>query len=82
MMTKFFRALVMSLKTRKGCPNEVFKNVPLQDFHEGFWNSDDIDYIDECLFDKYDVPEHIREFVRKNIQSRTVNNIENYHTVK
>ena len=82
MLSKFFRALVMSLKTRKGCPNVVFKNVPIQDFHEDFWNSDDIDYIDECLFDKYGVPENIREFVRKNIQPRTIDNIENYHTVK
>ena len=81
-MTRVFRGLLMSLKTRKGVPNEVFDNIPVQDFHEDFWNSDDIDYIDECLFDKYGVPEHIREFIRKNIQGRTIDNIENYHTVK
>lgn len=82
MVSRVLRGLVMSEKIRIGTPNDVFKNVPEQDFHEDFWNSDDIDYIDECLFDKYGVPEHIREFIRKNIQGRTIDNIENYHTVK
>ena len=56
----------------------VFKSIPIQDYSEDFWNSDNIDYIDECLFDKYNVPEDIRQFVRENIQPRTVDNIIGY----
>lgn len=82
LMTKTLRAIIANEKTSPQSPKAVFKNVPAQDFHEDFWNSDDIDYIDECLFDKYEFPEHIREFIRNNVQGKTVDNIENYHTVK
>jgi len=81
-MSRFARGLMLVKKNKKGAARGVFEYVPVQDFHEDFWNSDDIDYIDECLFDKYGVPENIREFIRKNIQPRTIDNIENYHTVK
>ena len=82
LLSRFLRAIISGEKTSSHTPQSAFKNVPVQDFHEDFWNSDDIDYIDECLFDKYGVPEYIREFIRKNIQRRTIDNIENYHTVK
>ena len=81
-ISRFFRAILMSEKTTKHTPRGAFKNIPKQDFHEDFWNSDDIDYIDKCLFDKYGIPENIRTFVTERMQKKSVNNIQNYHTVK
>jgi long-subunit acyl-CoA synthetase (AMP-forming) len=34
--------------------------------------------IDDYLFDKYNIPENVREFVKKNIQTRTEANILNF----
>lgn len=81
-ISRFFRAILMSEKTTKHTPRGTFKNIPKQDFHEDFWNSDDIDYIDKCLFDKYEIPENIRTFITEQMQKKSVNNIQNYHTVK
>ena len=39
---------------------------------------DNIDDIDEGLFDEYNVPEYIRQFVRENIQPMTIKNIIGY----
>ena len=79
LMTKFARCLLMDNKYAHDCYQSAWKSVPIQNYSEDFWKSDDIDYIDECLFDKYSLPEHLREFIRKNIQPRTVRNIINYN---
>ena len=73
-MTKFFRALLMLNKHTKQTYSEAFSAVPVQDFSEPWWN-ETIAQIDEHLFDKYNVPEDIRDYVRKNIQTRSEENI-------
>ena len=57
---------------------KVYKEIPIQDYSEDFWNSDNIDDIDEGLFNKYNVPEDIRKFVRENIQPKTKDDILGY----
>lgn len=78
LMTKFARCLLMDNKISHLCCQSAWKSVPIQNYTEDFWKSD-IDYIDECLFDKYNLPEHLREFIRKNIQPRSTKNIINYN---
>ena len=74
--TKFFRALLFYYKNSKHTSYDAFLAIPSQDFHEEWW-SETIAEIDERLFDKYNVPEPIRSFVRNNIQTRTEENIVN-----
>ena len=74
--TKFFRALLYCNKNSKHTSFDAYLAIPSQDFHENWWN-DSIAEIDERLFDKYNVPEHIRGFIRNNIQTRTEDNIIN-----
>jgi len=76
MLTKFFRALLSYNKMGKHATSETFLAIPAQDFHEDWWN-ESIAQIDEHLFDKYNVPDDIRSFVRSNIQTRSEANIIN-----
>ena len=76
MLTKFFRALLAYNKMGKHATSETFLAIPTQDFHEDWWN-ESIAQIDEHLFDKYNVPDNIRSFVRSNIQTRSEDNIIN-----
>ena len=77
-MSKFARALLIINKFSYDNIKSVWKSVPIQDYTEDFWNSDNIDEIDNGLFDKYSVPEGIRKFVKENIQPKTVKNILGY----
>lgn len=72
--TKFFRALLSYYKISKHTSAEAFIAIPHQDFSEPWWN-ETIAQIDEHLFDKYNVPEDVRDYVRKNIQTRSEENI-------
>ena len=63
-------------KKGKDATSENFQSVPTQDYHEEWWN-ESIAQIDEHLFDKYNVPDNIRSFVRSNIQTRSEDNIIN-----
>ena len=76
MLTKFFRALLAYNKMGKHATSETFLAIPTQDFHEEWWN-ETIAQIDEHLFDKYNLPDNIRTFVRNNIQTRSEGNIIN-----
>ena len=64
--TKFARAMLGILKITQDCPAPKWAYVPLQDFT----SSSDIDWskpvteIDEQLFDKYDLNEQERDFIR------------------
>lgn len=80
-MSKFARALLMNNKFEFHNTKVDWKSVPVQDYSEDWWKTDDIDEIDEHLFDKYDITEDLREFVRKNIQPRTIKNIINYNDI-
>ena len=76
LLTKFLRAMLAINKKGKDATSENFQGVPTQDFHEDWWN-ESIAQIDEHLFDKYNVPDDIRSFVRNNIQTRSEGNIIN-----
>lgn len=77
-MSKFARATLMNNKFSYNNTKEAWKSVPVQDYSEDFWNEDDIDKIDEGLFNKYNVPEELRKFVRENIQPKTTADILGY----
>lgn len=76
LMTKFCRALLYVNKFSQHSTS-AWGAIPIQDYHEDWWNKS-ISEIDEHLFDKYNLPEEIREFVRNNIQTKTMDNILNY----
>ena len=78
LMSKFLRALMFLKKFNIDATQKVYKEIPIQDYTEDFWNSDNIDDIDEGLFNKYNVPEDIRKFVRENIQPKTKDDILGY----
>lgn len=73
-MTRFCRALLFKNKMSIGNSRDIWKSVPIQTYEEDFWNGS-IDEIDNALMDKYNVPEHIRQYVFENIQPRTEKNI-------
>lgn len=77
-MSKFFRALLIIDKTSIINSLKCYNYIPIQDYTEEFWNSDNINDIDEGLFNKYNVPEDIRQFVRDNIQPKTTDDILGY----
>lgn len=79
-MSKFARALIMDNKFTIMNSKSIWKSVPIQDYSEVWWDSDDLDEIDNHLFDKYNIPEDIRDFIRKNIQPKSVKNIIGYNT--
>ena len=76
-LTKFCRALIYVNKISQQSSRSVWENVPQLDFSEKWWNKS-ISEIDEELFNKYNVPQNIREYVKKNIQTKTIANIINY----
>ena len=51
--------------------------VPVQDFSEGWWDKS-IEVINKKLMEKYNVPDEIADFVEKNIQGRSEDNIVNF----
>lgn len=77
LMTDFVRAAVFSQKVSQHSTS-AWGNVPTQTYNESWW-SESIEQICEHLYDKYEIPNHIREYIRKNIQKRTENNIRNYN---
>lgn len=76
LMTRFTRALLFLNKFSQDNSKDKFKSIPIQDFTEKWW-SESIDEIEENLFNKYNVPENIRTFIRKNVQRKTEENIIN-----
>ena len=80
LMTKFCRALVFMNKYSQDNSRDKWSSVPIQDYSEPWWD-ETIDQIDEHLFDKYEVPQEIRDFVKRNIQRKDESNIINYTEV-
>lgn len=78
LMTKFCRALLYRNKNSQDNSRDKWISVPIQTYTEDWWVTDDIDELDSHLFDKYKVPQNIRKFVMKNIQTKTIANIINY----
>lgn len=75
LMTKFARACLYANKTSQHSTT-AWGAVPIQDYSEQWWNLS-IAEIDEKLFDKYSIPEDIRNFIRNNIQTKNETNIKN-----
>jgi superfamily II DNA or RNA helicase len=75
LMTRFARALLYLNKYSQHSTT-AWGAVPVQDFKESWW-TDTIDQIEERLFNKYNVPEDIRNFIRDNIQQKSEINIIN-----
>jgi len=76
LMTRFVRALLYinkhSLHSRS-----AWGAVPVQDYSESWWN-ESIVQLEVRLFDKYNIPNDVRNFVLKNIQQKSEKNIINY----
>lgn len=73
--TKFFRALLFLAKDSQNTAKEKYKFIPLPDLSKPYFNKS-IAEIDEALFEEYNIPQEIREFIRKNIQTRDESNID------
>lgn len=76
LMTKFLRALLYMNKTSQHSTTS-WGAIPVQDYSESWWNKS-VSEIDEELFNKYNIPQNIRDFVNNNIQTKTISNIINY----
>lgn len=72
--TKFARALLGALKTTQDITPEKWKFVPQQDFsaHSDIDWSLSVDEIDVLLFDKYNLSEEERKFIKEKVQTMDV----------
>lgn len=78
-MTKFVRFLLLDKKNGPSNSKSCWESVPKQNYKEEWWKEDDISKIDEHLFEKYSVPENIRECIRNGVQPKTITDIKNYN---
>lgn len=76
LMTKFARALLYVNKVSQ-MSTRSWGAVPIQDYKEDWWGCS-IDEIDKRLIEKYNISEDIADFIDKNIQRKTEENIVNY----
>ena len=76
LFTKFARALLYLNKNSQHSTT-AWGAIPVQDYKENWW-SKSIREIDDELFKKYNIPDNIKEFVYKNFQTRTEQNITNF----
>jgi len=76
LMTRFLRGLLYLNKFSQDNSKDKFKYVPKQDFSENWWG-ESIEQLENRLFDKYNVPQNIRDFVLNNIQQKSEENILN-----
>lgn len=74
-LTRFARACLYINKYSQHSTT-AWGAVPIQDFKEDWWN-ESIDDLENRLFDKYKIPQNIRDFVLNNIQRKTEENILN-----
>lgn len=76
LMTRFTRALLYKNKHSQHSTT-AWGAVPIQDYSEAWWD-ESINQLEYRLFDKYNIPSDIKEFVLKNIQEKTKSNIVNF----
>ena len=76
LLTNFVRALFFLNKFSQNSTRS-WGAVPMQDYSEPWWNLS-IAEINEKLFDKYNIPQNVRDFINKNIQTKTEANIVNF----
>ena len=75
-LTQFARALLYIKKMGRTSAKPTWEAVPVQDYSEPWWKGS-VEQINEHLFGKYDVPQDIRDYVKKHIQPRSEENIRN-----
>lgn len=73
-MTRFTRALLYVHKNGRTSAQNNWISIPLQDFNEEWWN-EPIEKLEIRLFDKYSVPQEVRNFVLTRIQKKSEENI-------
>lgn len=76
LLTKFARALLYVNKVSQ-MSTTAWGAVPIQDFSEPWWDKS-IKEIDDELMKKYDVPQHVIDFIYKNFQTKDESNIVNF----
>lgn len=76
LMTKFLRALLYLNKTSQHSTT-AWGAVPEQDYSEEWWNKP-VSELEQYLFEKYNIPQNIRDFVINNFQTKDEKNIANY----
>lgn len=77
LMSRFYRA-ALYVNKHSIINSTAYGSVPVQNYTEDWWNST-IDEIDEHLFEKYNLPEHLRQYIRDNIQRKSERNIVNFN---
>lgn len=77
LMTNFTRALLYLNKYSQHTPRGTYAAIPQQDFTEDWWGLS-VAEIDEKLFEKYNVPDEIKEKVYANIQIKSDENVIDY----
>lgn len=77
LMTRFLRALLYVNKFSQHSTT-AWGAIPVQDYTEDWWDLS-VNDIDNQLFKKYSVPEHVVDYIKNNIQFRDENNIINYY---
>lgn len=76
-ITPFARACLYETKETRLCTT-CWKNVPAQDYSEDWWD-ESVESINKHLYEKYNLPNNVRDFIDKWIQPLTVDNIINYN---
>lgn len=76
LMTRFTRALLYANKHSLHS-RSAWGAVPVQDYSEPWWH-ESIDELEARLFDKYRIPDDVRQFVLDNVQRKTEKNIVGY----
>ena len=75
LLTKFVRGLFFLNKFSQNSTRS-WGAIPIQDYKEDWWNLS-IKKINEKLYDKYNIPQDVRDFIDKNIQPKDESNIIN-----
>lgn len=79
-ITPFARACLYETKETRLCTT-CWKNIPAQDYSEDWWD-ESVESINKHLYEKYNLPNNVRDFIDKRIQPLTIDNIINYNDVK
>lgn len=77
LMTRFTRALLYINKHSQHSTT-AWGAVPIQNYSETWWD-ESIELLEYRLFDKYNIPEDVRQFVIDNIQQKSEANIVNFN---
>lgn len=69
LLTQFSRGLLFASKTNQDTSKEKFEYIPQQDYSEKWWG-ESVASIQHKLFEKYNIPSGVQEFITKGIQAK------------